>query len=388
MFSIFKFEIKKLFKGKAIYFLLIIMGVTSFFIAYMKPKDYWTHDMSPRMYVEDQLNMYELDKTQLKEKKEDPTVSKGRIENLKLPIDSYEANLAMVKSLESRNYKSYYENSIKMLQTEIKRIDKGILLVPFPEYTKQVDENDIKIYQLLSAKNIDLIEEGISDEGLNCVRRLMNDKFVIMLMVFSIIIASPLFAGEVDNKTYKLLYTQGISKIKIFFGKFISLVAVNVVVMIILLLAVFIYMSIKNGMGDLNYVLRSFKGYKLSVMSMGAYILNEILIIFLITLCISSFSCIVSVIVNNTGIALFVNATIMLAMYFFTKAKYFLRLDAINIFEYLDVNKVMYGIPFYEDIGYNRPQHVVMENAYIWFPVIAVIFIVVSLVIFRKKTVK
>ncbi|SHK07379.1 ABC-type transport system involved in multi-copper enzyme maturation, permease component [Hathewaya proteolytica DSM 3090] len=388
MFSIFKFEFKKVFKGRAIYFLLIIMGVATFFIASMKPKYYWTHDLMPRNNTGDTFKViYENNKAQLKAKEAEPQGNEESIQLLRDYITKYEANVAALNGLDTKNYKAYYENSIKIEKINLDHGNRGIT-INFTQRHKDVCVNNIKIYQLLSAKNIDLIEEEISNQGLNSVRRLMNDKFAIMLMVFSIIIASPLFAGEVDNKTYKLLYTQGISKTKIFFGKFLSLVAVNLIVIITLLLAVFIYMSIKNGMGDLSYVLRSFEGYKLSVMSMGAYILNEIIIMFLIVLCISSFSCIVSVIVNNTGIALFINATIMIAMYFFTKAKYFLRLDAVNIFEYLDVNNVLYGIPFYMDIGYNLPQHVVMENAYVWFPIIAVIFIVVSLVIFRKKMVK
>ena len=148
-------------------------------------------------------------------------------------------------------------------------------------------------------------------------------------------------------------------------------------------------MGIKNGFGTLEYVLQGFRNYKIVTMSMKTYILYELFLLFLIILLISAMASLISCIFNNIGICIFANFAITGALYMFTKQKYLLKFNAFNVFEYLDINRVVEGIPW-RTSGHQAkpPEFVTIENGMMYFTIISIILLVIGLLYFNKKEAK
>lgn len=392
MLGIIKFELKKFIKDKKNYLLIILFIILSFTVI-KEDKNFFKNEikvLKMNLDIKNELiNSYKsgLD-TSIKESSAETKLIKERY--LKKTIKEKEIVENILDGLENKKYDQYYKNKIAYRENDIKSLSSPELFSNriLPNAISE-EKNQINILKQLLNKKISLIDIRKSNEGFNFIRRLLNEKFLLIIIVFILLIASPIFSSEYDNKTNKLLFTQSLSKNKIFLGKFISIMIINISVIFSTLLINFIYMGIKNGFGTLEYVLQGFRNYKIVTMSMKTYILYELFLLFLIILLISAMTSLISCIFNNIGICIFTNFAITGALYMFTKQKYLLKFNAFNVFEYLDINRVVEGIPWITS-GYQAkpPEFVTIENGMMYFTIISIILLVIALLYFNKKEAK
>lgn len=392
MLGIIKFELKKFIKDKKNYLLIILFIILSFTVI-KEDKNFFKNEikvLKMNLDIKNELiNSYKsgLD-TSIKESSAETKLIKERY--LKKTIKEKEIVENILDGLENKKYDQYYKNKIAYRENDIKSLSSPELFSNriLPNAISE-EKNQINILKQLLNKKISLIDIRKSNEGFNFIRRLLNEKFLLIIIVFILLIASPIFSSEYDNKTNKLLFTQSLSKNKIFLGKFISIMIINISVIFSTLLINFIYMGIKNGFGTLEYVLQGFRNYKIVTMSMKTYILYELFLLFLIILLISAMASLISCIFNNIGICIFTNFAITGALYMFTKQKYLLKFNAFNVFEYLDINRVVEGIPWITS-GYQAkpPEFVTIENGMMYFTIISIILLVIALLYFNKKEAK
>lgn len=392
MLGIIKFELKKFIKDKKNYLLIILFIILSFTVI-KEDKNFFKNEikvLKMNLDIKNELiNSYKsgLD-TSIKESSAETKLIKERY--LKKTIKEKEIVENILDGLENKKYDQYYKNKIAYRENDIKSLSSPELFSNriLPNAISE-EKNQINILKQLLNKKISLIDIRKSNEGFNFIRRLLNEKFLLIIIVFILLIASPIFSSEYDNKTNKLLFTQSLSKNKIFLGKFISIMIINISVIFSTLLINFIYMGIKNGFGTLEYVLQGFRNYKIVTMSMKTYILYELFLLFLIILLISAMTSLISCIFNNIGICIFTNFAITGALYMFTKQKYLLKFNAFNVFEYLDINRVVEGIPWITS-GYQAkpPEFVTIENGMMYFTIISIILLVIGLLYFNKKEAK
>lgn len=392
MLGIIKFELKKFIKDKKNYLLIILFIILSFTVI-KEDKNFFKNEikvLKMNLDIKNELiNSYKsgLD-TSIKESSAETKLIKERY--LKKTIKEKEIVENILDGLENKKYDQYYKNKIAYRENDIKSLSSPELFSNriLPNAISE-EKNQINILKQLLNKKISLIDIRKSNEGFNFIRRLLNEKFLLIIIVFILLIASPIFSSEYDNKTNKLLFTQSLSKNKIFLGKFISIMIINISVIFSTLLINFIYMGIKNGFGTVEYVLQGFRNYKIVTMSMKTYILYELFLLFLIILLISAMASLISCIFNNIGICIFTNFAITGALYMFTKQKYLLKFNAFNVFEYLDINRVVEGIPWITS-GYQAkpPEFVTIENGMMYFTIISIILLVIALLYFNKKEAK
>ena len=394
MISIIKFELKKFIKDKKNIVFMILLLILSFTII-KEDKSFLKFEME---YLPGQVEEYnkqlEYCNKELKDLQNDDFKDEKKIKDIKFYkelIEDYTENkniaITSLKSLKEKSYKQYYKNQIRNNEKHIELLNRPFILTPtkIKEGIEQ-GNNNIEKYKILLDKDIKLIDENTTNEGLNFTRRLLNEKFVLIIVVFILLISSPIFSSEVENKTYKLVYTQSLSKSKIFLGKFISILLINITVIFTVVFINFLYMSIKNGVGDLRYPLRAFMDYKLVCIPMKSYILYELLLLFLLIIVMCAIGTLISVLSNNIGVTLFSNIFILGAMYLLTKEEYLIKFNAFNPFEYLDIDRVMYGIPWaltkMEETGHD---FVTMENGVLYFTIIFLVVSLMAMLCFKKK---
>ena len=397
MISIIKFELKKFIKDKKNIVFMILLLILSFTII-KEDKSFLKFEME---YLPGQVEEYnkqlEYCNKELKDLQNDDFKDEKKIKDIKFYkelIEDYTENkniaITSLKSLKEKSYKQYYKNQIRNNEKHIELLNRPFILTPtkIKEGIEQ-GNNNIEKYKILLDKDIKLIDENTTNEGLNFTRRLLNEKFVLIIVVFILLISSPIFSSEVENKTYKLVYTQSLSKSKIFLGKFISILLINITVIFTVVFINFLYMSIKNGVGDLRYPLRAFMDYKLVCIPMKSYILYELLLLFLLIIVMCAIGTLISVLSNNIGVTLFSNIFILGAMYLLTKEEYLIKFNAFNPFEYLDIDRVMYGIPWaltkMDETGHD---FVTMENGVLYFTIIFLVVSLMAMLCFKKKKIK
>lgn len=397
MISIIKFELKKFIKDKKNIVFMILLLILSFTII-KEDKSFLKSEMEYLPIEVEQYNkQLEYYNKSLKDLQNDDFKDEKKIKDIKrykkLILEYTEnRNIAItsLKSLKEKSYKQYYKNQIRNNEKEIEFLNdpSSFTLIKRNQGIEQ-GNNNIEKYKILLDKDIKLIDENTTNEGLNFTRRLLNEKFVLIIVVFILLISSPIFSSEVENKTYKLVYTQSLSKSKIFLGKFISILLINITVIFTVVFIDFLYMSVKNGVGDLRYPLRAFMDYKLVCIPMKSYILYELLLLFLLIIVMCAIGTLISVLSNNIGVTLFSNIFILGAMYLLTKEEYLIKFNAFNPFEYLDIDRVMYGIPWaltkMDETGHN---FVTMENGVLYFTIIFLVVSLTAMLCFKKKKIK
>lgn len=398
MISIIKFELKKFIKDKKNIVFMILLLILSFTII-KEDKSFLKSEMEYLPIEVEQYNKkLEYYNKSLKDLQNDDFKDEKKIKDIKFYKKAIEEatedrNIAItsLKSLKEKNYKQYYRNQIRNNEKEIENLNDPYVISNIIKRNQGIERgnNNIEKYKILLDKDIKLIDENTTNEGLNFTRRLLNEKFVLTIVVFILLISSPIFSSEVENKTYKLVYTQSLSKSKIFLGKFISILLINVTVIFTVVFINFLYMSIKNGVGDLRYPLRAFMDYKLVCIPMKSYILYELLLLFLLIIVMCAIGTLISVLSNDIGVTLFSNIFILGAMYLLTKEEYLIKFNAFNPFEYLDIDRVMYGIPWaltkMDETGHD---FVTMENGVLYFTIIFLVVSLMAMLCFKKKKIK
>ncbi|SHK31491.1 ABC-2 family transporter protein [Hathewaya proteolytica DSM 3090] len=208
-------------------------------------------------------------------------------------------------------------------------------------------KKEIERYEYLLQENVPYIDENTSTTSLVFLKNLLNEPIVLLMLIGVLLSSAQLFSSEVENKTYKLLYTQPMSKNKIFFSKLISIIFINFAIVISLILVCFIYQTIVKGLGSpkwLTGVALSAKdalAESTSYITLGKYVLCEmgfLAMMIIFTCCLGTM---VSLIINNSAASLCGATVILGLLYVLFKNKPFDVIQKFNPCAYMDIDRIM-----------------------------------------------
>ena len=257
IFTLIKNEIIKILsRGKTwVVFVMFIalIGLLSYGLNreanYMKkidsPKQMVKNSESQIAYYKDQIKSMEdslktKDDPELKIKKESMERNKEDMEN-----STKEAKKLIAEGKGDEPFPLDLDKEIKDIESRLKNAD-------IPDEHKVRDENQLKLYKYLK-------ENGITPEkpyvlnGYNHIMTVISILGLIFLTIGLSIFGSDMVSGECTPPTLKFLLVQPISRGKVLFSKFISLVIVCIAMILSVEILSFIVMGVIKGFGNSNY---------------------------------------------------------------------------------------------------------------------------------------
>lgn len=145
------------------------------------------------------------------------------------------------------NAMDYKTNWKQMLQEEIQQ-NKLMLQDPqFPEENKKYIEEIIKMNEYRLQHNL----SPYTEDGLDTIL-LMSESFIMMVTIFTIIVAGGSVAGEFSSGTIKLLLIRPVSRAKILLSKYISTLLFSVLLYLTLFITAFVMGAIFFGFSGLE----------------------------------------------------------------------------------------------------------------------------------------
>ncbi len=303
-------------------------------------------------------------------------------EKLKKINNSYEEELNILKDMkstyESNDFNGYLRSKVQLDKKLLVDIKRGEIISP-----KNPDEirDRIDINTILLNKNIKPIYSQASMEGFNFIKLFLNSPISIIIIIFIIILTADVMSSEFDSNTYKLLFTQPISKTKILLSKIIATAIIINVVILGLISIFFIILGVINGFGSIDYPIQ-FYNNNIEYISIGKFIALEI--IFLIT--IINFICILSLIIssfsksNSNSISVAIITTV--SLYMISSKVSIGGLIYLNPFIYFDISNILQGnlANLYENFNINFKYGLIVIISS------TIILLIINIIFFKKST--
>lgn len=272
------------------------------------------------------------------------------------------------------------EEKDKKSELLIKQIEEAQSQENWPEcYKKTIEYNEfllqnnhgreddsiqmeIERYKYLLKENLSFEEEALTNNGLSFIRTLINEPVVLLILVAVLLGSAQLFSSEVQNKTYKLLYTQSMSKNKIFFSKLLSTILINFTIVFSLIFICFVYQSLVKGMGSPKFLIKAVLSIKeeiplgetwpniRSYITIGRYVFIELGFLALMMIFTCCLGTTISLLINNSAASISGSAVILGFLYVLFKKDSFAAIQKYNPGAYLDVDRIMSMAP---DSGLN-----------------------------------
>lgn len=202
---------------------------------------------------------------------------------------------------------------------------------------------DIKINSILLKKKIQPIYDKVSMKGYNFIKIVLNSPLTLTMMIVVIMLSADIISSEIEFNTYKLLYTQPISKNSILFSKAIAVtIVVNVIIFSIITLFFFI-LGIKNGFGDLSYPTQFFVNGKLQFVTIGEYIVFELIMLLLVNTFICILSTFISIFCSNIGTSISITLIISVSLYMIINQGFISKIAPLIPITYIDISNILQG---------------------------------------------
>lgn len=110
------------------------------------------------------------------------------------------------------------------------------------------------LYRYMYENNIKLpFRAEYYPSGLNLTLFLLKNVYVLLLPIIIIFLSASAICGELDNNTFKLLFTQPVSKFKILLSKILVSLSLSFIFLLVILMSSLIIGTILTEFGDVNY---------------------------------------------------------------------------------------------------------------------------------------
>jgi ABC-type transport system involved in multi-copper enzyme maturation permease subunit len=157
------------------------------------------------------------------------------------------------KNFDSRTFLRYkiikYENYIRAYEEGL--IDDLFLRIINADISKlKLESFELKNFE---ESEMDFIANPYTVNGLRALDLLFRDKNPIILLGILALMVLDIFSSEIDEGSYKTIYTQPYSRQYIFISKIISSSIFVILTYIIVTIIFFIIVSFIYGIGDINY---------------------------------------------------------------------------------------------------------------------------------------
>lgn len=241
---------------------------------------------------------------------------------------------------QKKDYNEYLRKEIEINEDQIQNKKDGTVIGG-----RDIEglENENKINKILIDKNLKPINQNVSMEGFNFIRLLGTSPIAIIFMIVMITLTAGTISNEYDNGTWKLLFTQPISRWKIICGKWISALIINILVITVIPTIYFLVLGIINGFGEVNYPVKYLIDGTVQYIPIGSFILKEILMAFIIIVFLTTFSLFISRLNKTTAGAVSISIIISVALYMLSSSGILKQFNSINPFSYMDISNVLSG---------------------------------------------
>ena len=254
-------------------------------------------------------------------------------EETQIKINNFQNEISMAYS--EQDWKTFYDKTIKYYQFSL---DNNL------DYSQDYLVKEIARYKFLQKENIPFIEEGLRNDALLFLKYLLFEPIVLLILVIVLISSSQIFSSEIENKTYKILYTQPISKTKILISKLLSIILINFVIIFSTILLCFLYQWITKDLGYPNFLLDT----KLSggtYITLIKYVLYEVAllsVLIVFTCCIGVF---ISLLINNSSASICVSTVLYGLLYILFRNNPTSLIQKYNPCAYLDIDRLLCDSP-------------------------------------------
>ncbi|MGL5152479.1 MAG: ABC transporter permease subunit [Clostridium sp.] len=309
-------------------------------------------------------------------------VNQSDNEKLREIRNGYEKDLNLLKEKREgfnlEDTKKYLISSIEYDKKLVKEVESGEII-----YGGDLEElkNNIKINEILLDKNIKPINGSSAMEGFNFIRLFLNNPISILIAILIILLSGDIVSSEYDNNTYKLLFTQPVSKNKIVVSKIISTLLLVLTIVFGIIGVIFITLGVTRGFGTINYPVE-FYGESLEFISIGDLIVYELLLLIMIIVFLTLIAILISTLTKNTTSSISLSIILVVATYMMSSKGLIKAVSHLNPFIYLDISDVIQG-----RLAINLGNtNINLETGMILFMVINITLLILIPIVFSKKT--
>ncbi|MDD6771247.1 MAG: ABC transporter permease subunit [Inconstantimicrobium porci] len=280
----------------------------------------------------------------------------------------------------SKDFSEYLKCKIEIDKDTLDGIENNTIISPSdnPEELK----NKIKINKLLLEKKINPIFTNVSMESFNFCRLFLNSPFSILIAIIIIIWCADVVSSEFDYNTYKLLFTQPVSKAKILISKLLAAIILSTIILLLLLAVLFVMLGVINGFGSGEYPIQFFKDNVIQYINIGKFSILEMIMFIFIIIFIVSLSVGMSALFKNTSMSIAVSIIISVSLYMITTKGMLNSIAEINPFAFFDISSVLQGTA---SKMYSN-NNVDFYHGILTLSVFSIIIIVSTIIYFNKQT--
>lgn len=375
MICLIKFEIKKMLSSKKNLISLMILAIFCAGFSLMS-------NSIDQQFIKSNLTNIESNIESLNTASSD---IKEELNNLKDNVQlkkiyaSYTEELALLNDLKE----SYIQNDYqKFLKIQIALDENLLKQIENKEAISSADptllNSEILKNKLLLERNLKPINDDVSIQGFNFIKVILNATIVLIFMMFSLIISSSLISSEYEDNTYKLFFTQPVSKMKILFSKIIAAILfVNISIFLVLLL-IFLASSAINGFGASNYPTLFYSASQNAYIDILKYDMFALLLLFIIL----SANCILGICLStatkNTSASISIALIIASAFYGLSTKGFLTKIAAFNPFTYIDISGTLNGNLSSINPNINFTNGILVNSIFL------VIYLSISILLFKK----
>lgn len=298
-------------------------------------------------------------------------------------IDLYTKQLNLLKdkqnALLSNDNVMYLKSEIKLDEDLVNNIQSNKVIHP-SESIKDIEDR-ININKYLLKKNIKPIFTSASMKGFNFITLFFNSPFAVIIMILIITLCADITSSEFESGTYKLLFTQPISTIKVFLSKVISSSIISAILVLIITSTYFCILGIFKGFGSSQYPVSFYNGSVQELIPVSKFIIHILLMQILITVFLCIFSVVISTVFKNTSTSISISIIISVSLYMLANSGLLVKLAFLNPFTYVNCNDILQGVY----AGRYNVSNVNYYNGIILLVSVSILLFIFGVLYSRKK---
>ena len=379
MLKLIKLELKKYILNRNNYILLMVLGLLLAGFIYMKNQQNMAANYQLREDINYNLNLQQSALPRLRQE----LLAMPENKQLQKIITSSELDVQLLTQIKTalllEDWNLYLENKIQYDEKMAQEISSGMITTSL-----SADEarKDVEINKLLLEQNIEPIFTENSMQALNYMTVVLNSLFVILVLVLVIYFTSSLIPSDFESDTYKFLYTQPMSKTKIFFSKFISALIINYSWVLLVLGISFLSLIPVFGLGNKEYPFTLVLGETTSTIPVSQFIFIALFVLFLLVALAIVFTLLISIFIHSSSATLIIGLLLTLILCLGgDQMKNFIQ---YNPFAYYRITDAITGqLAFsYENSAIN------LNSIYLLAPILSIVGVLANTISFKKMRIK
>lgn len=261
MAKIIKNELYKFFKTKKNIIIIIVLFVYLLGINFYNLKEYKSYMKETKQiyhtkYLQAEGNWRGLSRLLVNA----DTLSDKEIDEIEKQMDFYRAERGSLRFIEAKfidNRPEYYEDILvytnERYNNMLKGLDNGAVTEKEINLRKEDIEKEIYLNQYILDNKIEPTINPYTMTGANSLVLFLEGNNLIILIFLIALLSVDIYLSEIEEGSYKVVYTQPFKRKDVFFGKIITISIVSLLLLGLAAILNFGILSIIYGIGNLNY---------------------------------------------------------------------------------------------------------------------------------------